>query len=496
MYTFFKRTAPALSLLGLALVSCQPELDDIETSKGSADFTRYIAVGNSLTAGFSDGGLYLEGQQSSYPNLLAQQFKAVGGGDFTQPLFQTGQENGSGYLRLTGFTSTGSPTTANVTTNLAVRDRVVTRTSPASNPQLIYTKYTEPVNNLGVPGIRMSDIETKGFGNVASTGGNLLAPTPIFNSYFERITPAGSDQTYLERVAASNPTFFTSWVGNNDVLGYATAGAAASFLTPLADFTDKNSKLINALTANGAKGLVATIPDVTNVPFFTTVGPAFRATLAAANVPAIVVTTGAFSTTPGTPATRKSIPVTDIRDANGNGKQLFTLTASPYVTLFGRPNNGKAWRDVYNQARTSLPPTITLGVFLAIQGVDTTKAFGASAENPFPSTLVLDDAEQAVVKSATTAFNNALTAKANEKGLAIFDANAFFSRVATTGIVSDAVNNTAAFISGNLFSLDGVHPTPRGYAIIANEMINAINAKYGSSIQTVNPNDYRGVRFP
>ncbi|WP_052695010.1 hypothetical protein [Hymenobacter sp. AT01-02] len=392
---------------------------------------------------------------------MAQQFKAVGGGDFAQPLFQSGQENGSGYIRLAGFTSTGAPITASVTTNLAVRGRVETRTNPASNPQLIYTKYTEPINNLGVPGIRMSDIETRGFGNVASTGGTLLAPTPIFNSYFERITPAGSDQTYLERVAASNPTFFTSWLGNNDVLGFATAGAAASFLTPVADFTDKNNKLINALTANGAKGLVATIPDVTSIPFFTTVGPTFKATLLAANVPGIVVTTGAFSSTPGTPATRKSIATADIKGADGNGRQLFTLTSSPYVALFGRPNNGKAWRDVYNQARASLPPVVSLGVFLAIQGVDTTKAFGASVENPFPSTLVLDDVEQVAVRTATTAFNNALTAKANEKGLAIFDANASLSRIVTTGIVSDAVNNTAAFISGNLFSLDGVHFTPR-----------------------------------
>ena len=67
-------------------------------SAGAVDFTTYVAVGNSLTAGFSDGGLYLEGQQNSYPNLLAQQFKFVGGGDFAQPLFQQGQENGSGYL--------------------------------------------------------------------------------------------------------------------------------------------------------------------------------------------------------------------------------------------------------------------------------------------------------------------------------------------------------------------------------------------------------------
>ncbi|WP_375435891.1 SGNH/GDSL hydrolase family protein [uncultured Hymenobacter sp.] len=479
MTTFlFRKYAPVVALMGLGLTACQPDLeDDFTPSAGSADFSRYIAVGNSLTAGLSDGGLYLEGQLSSYPNLLAGQFRAAGGGDFVQPLFQTGQENGSGYLRLSGFTSTGSPITASVTTNLALR-------SGATAARPLYTKFTEPVNNLGVPGIRLSDIETAGYGSF------------LGNPYFERLTPdAQAAQTYLARVTASNPTFFTNWLGNNDVLGFATAGGGASFLTTTAVFTDRNNKIIDALTANGAKGLVATIPDVTNIPFFTTVGPSFRASLTAGNAAGVVITTGGFSVTAGMPPTRRTILTNTIRDASGNGNQLFTLTASPYLALFNRPG-GRAWRDVYNQARPSLPPAVTLSVFLALQGVDTAQAFGASSGNPIPSTLVLDDTEQTLVRTATTAFNAAIIAKANEKGLAIFDANAFFAGVAASGIVTNGVANNTSYISGNLFSLDGVHPTPRGYAIIANEMIKAINAKYGSSISQVNPTDYRGVRFP
>jgi hypothetical protein len=41
-----------------------------------------------------------------------------------------------------------------------------------------------------------------------------------------------------------------------------------------------------------------------------------------------------------------------------------------------------------------------------------------------------------------------------------------------------------------------VHPTPRGYAILANEMIKAINAKYGASVPGVDATKYRGVKFP
>jgi hypothetical protein len=479
MNTFlFRKVTPFVTLLGLGLTACQPDLEkDFEASRGTADFTRYIAVGNSLTAGFSDGGLYREGQLNSYPSILANQFRTVGGGEFNQPLFTEAQSNGSGYLRLTGFNAAGSPITANVTNNLAVR---------SINPTL-YTRYEGRVDNLGVPGIRLSDIQTPGYGS--SQG----------NAYFERITPTTTPtQTYFQRVKAeaATATFFSNWLGNNDILGFATAGAAGSSLTPVDTFRLKNNRIINVLTANGAKGIVATIPDVTNIPFFTTVGPTFRTTLTAANVAGVVITTGGFSATPGTTPTRRTIATTTIRDASGSGTQLFTLTAAPYLALFGQRNNGKAWRDVYNQARPSLPAGVTLGVFLTLQGVDTTQAFGASNGNPIPSTLVLDDTEQATIRTRTNDFNTIIINKANEKGLAVFDANSFFSRVASSGFVTNGVNNTAGFISGNLFSLDGVHPTPRGYAVVANEMIRAINIQYGASVPQINPNDYRGVKFP
>lgn len=494
MNTSLKFTTSALALLGLTLGGCQPELDaPAAASAGSADFSRYISVGNSLTAGYSDGGLYREGQLNSYPAILASQFRLVGGGDFTQPLFTEAQANGSGYLRLAAITN-GSPVTAPVTTQLAVRGLY---TPPVQTitvapgvtvqyqapPSPLYTKYTDPINNLGVPGIRLSDIQTPGYGSQAG------------NAYFERITPdANPLQTYLARVRATvtsiNPTFFSFWLGNNDVLGFATAGGAASNLTRTDTFTLKANRALNVLTAGGAKGIVATIPDVTGIPFFTTVGPRLRTTLTAAGVPGIVVLTGA---TPGgaTSGNRKQIATADIRDASG-GRQLFTLTSSAYLGLLGRPT-GAPWRYIFAQARQ---PQALFGPFLTSFGIDTTQAFGATAANPIPSAFVLDDAEQAQISTATSAFNSALTSAANSRNLAVFDANAFFRSVAASGFATNAVNNSAGYVSGNLFGLDGVHPTPRGYAVIANEMLNAINLKYGSTFRGVNPNDYRGVPFP
>src|SRR6478735_8910552 len=84
-----------LAFLAVAFFSsCQPEIDAPQTSKGDLDLTKYIAVGNSLTSGYSDGGLYREGQLNSYPNILAGQFLQVGGGEFVQPLFSEAQKNG------------------------------------------------------------------------------------------------------------------------------------------------------------------------------------------------------------------------------------------------------------------------------------------------------------------------------------------------------------------------------------------------------------------
>ncbi|MCK5468218.1 MAG: hypothetical protein KAI99_06915, partial [Cyclobacteriaceae bacterium] len=60
---------PALVLF----YACKPEIEVPAPSTGGADFSNYIAVGNSLTAGYGDNGLYADGQMQSYPNLIAQQ---------------------------------------------------------------------------------------------------------------------------------------------------------------------------------------------------------------------------------------------------------------------------------------------------------------------------------------------------------------------------------------------------------------------------------------
>ncbi|WP_299990178.1 SGNH/GDSL hydrolase family protein [uncultured Pontibacter sp.] len=467
---FFKSSALAL-MAGVFLTSCDPDIDTPSSSSGQADFTSYIAVGNSLSAGYADNGLTRAGQMASTPAILAEQFKKVGGGEFEQPLFTEAQKNGSGYMRLVGFTAQGSPITQTVTTDLALRSQ---------NP-VLFTKYTENVNNLAIPGIRTADVNTVGYG---STQGN---------PYFERLTdnPGLSYLQYVQAQAqAADHTFFSLWMAENDVLGYATSGGAFADrnITPVADFDKNYTDLLNVLAANGKKGILVTVPDVTAIPFFTTVGPSVKQLLAANNIPGMVALTGAGSQ-------RMQFAAAQINAAQ-NGI-YFPLTAAAYAPFVGQPT-GKYWRDLARQASPSQDPLVirgTLAMMLLNYQIDTTAMFGLSAGNPLPSALVLDATEQQNIKNATTGYNNIIKAQAEARDLALFDAHAFFNSI-QSGFAKNGVPYSPAYITGNLFSLDGVHPTPRGYAILANEMIKVINAKYNANVPFADETQYRTVEFP
>jgi hypothetical protein len=467
---FYKSSALAL-MAGVLLTSCDPDIDTPSSSAGQADFTSYIAVGNSLSAGFADNGLTRAGQQASTPAILAEQFRKVGGGEFEQPLFSEDQRNGSGYLRLAGFNAQGAPVTEMVTSNLALR----------SQSPVLFTKYSGNVKNLAIPGIRTSDVNRVGYGSEQG------------NPYFERLA-ANPGQTYLQYVQAqaeaANHTFFSLWMAENDVLGYATSGGAFADrnITPVGDFDKNFTDLLNVLNANDKRGIVVTVPDVTTIPFFTTVGPSVRQILAGNNIPGMVALTG-------TGNQRIQFAAAQI-NAPENGVYL-PLTASAYAPLIGQAT-GKYWRDLARQASASQDPLVvrgTLAMLLLNYQIDTTAFFGLSAGNPLPSALVLDATEQQNIRTATTGYNNIIKAQAQARNLALFDAHAFFNSI-QGGFSANGVSYSPAFITGNLFSLDGVHPTPRGYAIMANEMIKAINAKYNANVPLADVNQYRTVEFP
>jgi len=74
----------------LVFSACKPELDEPSYNSGDADFSRYVAIGGSYTAGYMDNGLSLQSQLQSFPALLASRFQLAGGGPFKQPLVNPG----------------------------------------------------------------------------------------------------------------------------------------------------------------------------------------------------------------------------------------------------------------------------------------------------------------------------------------------------------------------------------------------------------------------
>lgn len=427
------------ALVLLSIASCKPSLDEYTPSAGSVDFSKYVAIGNSLTAGYADGGLYLEGQKIAYPNLIAEQLKQVGGGEFKSPFFSEAQANGSGYITLTGLVN-GQPVTAQVTDKLAYRPDA---------PKLL-TKYTDPINNLGVPGMRMDLSMVAGMAS------------PAGNPFFERLLPdADAMKTYYTYATSQNHTFFSFALGNNDALGWATNGGVVKInpttqqpdpttvLTETARFTAILNGYVTQLASNNRKGVLATIPDVTATPYFTTVTR--MALLAAVN-----------STNPPT-------PVKDIYIATKSGprpatdKDYFVL---PFLSagLLGKPNAAQ------------IP-------------------YGLHPLNPVEDKYVLDVKETETVVQRINEFNAAIKAAAAANQLAVADVHEFLNNV-KGGVRINGLAVSAKYITGNAFSLDGIHLTPIGNALMANIFINAINAHYGSKIPMVDVSQYRGVKIP
>ncbi|RAR48037.1 SGNH/GDSL hydrolase family protein [Flavobacterium lacus] len=506
-----------LLLVALTMIACSDDdavivndtADGLPLTAGSADFSKFVSVGNSLTAGFSDNALFIEGQVNAYPAILASQFALVGGGEFRTPLMN----DNVGGLLLGGNIISGPRLFFNGTGPAPVSGLPTTEVS---------TVLTGPFNNMGVPGAKSFHLVASGYGNVAGV------PLGQSNPYYVRFASSPS-ATILGDAVAQNPTFFSLWIGNNDVLSYATSGGIGTNqtgnLNPATyggnDITDPNvfasvySSLLDGLTAGGAKGVVANIPNVTSVPFFTTVPtnpipglPGANATslnqlfgginaaLAGAGLPARYVTLLADD---GNPATVEANPLLIVDESLVNISAQITAALTP---IYGAPT-ATFLGNLYGQTRHASNAAGSRDyILLTASGIiGTTTASAPAPFNtvgvsfPMQDNAVLTADETAQVKTATDAYNATIQSLATAKGLAFVDANATLNQVASGGINANNFTVTSNFVTGGGFSLDGVHPSPRGYALIANKFFEAINATYGSNFKVVNIGNYR-ILYP
>ncbi|MCX8056677.1 MAG: SGNH/GDSL hydrolase family protein [Ignavibacteria bacterium] len=386
-----------LVIIALLAIGCEDRSElapPAPPSTGSVDFSSFVTLGNSLTAGYQNGALYESAQIYSYGKLIANQV----GVPFEQPIVS--DPGTGGRLEVQALTATGI--------------QLYTNTNQGQPKN---TGLNRPYNNLAVPGAFLYDI--------ANATSSTTCYSYVFggqaNPLFDLVLRGQG--TMLNQAKALNPKLITLWIGNNDILGHATSGGTVPF-TPVANFTALYNALANELANTGAKVVVANIPDVTSIPFFTTVGQTLRAQ-----------------------------GITAVWIERGTGDVVPASLETNYLTLRAI--------DLINQGR------------------------GTSRTNPLPNNVVLDSAEAVTVRSIINQYNSVISSVASSKGFGLVDANALLNS-ARTGITVNGIRFTTQFVTGGLFSLDGVHPTSRGYAIIANEFIKVINQKWGANIPYIN----------
>lgn len=478
----------------LFTVSCKTDFDtdvsSVQVTNGEANFTKFVSIGNSLTSGYRDGALYSDGQLQSYPAIMAAQMKLAGGGEFKQPMMPN---NVGGFTSL--FAASGGTDFYGKLTLKVVNGALSpTPSAPAADLDII-GGAGKMFNNMGVPGAKSYHLGVAGYGNPAGLSQGLANP------YFVRFASSPTASMIGDAVAQA-PTFFSLWIGNNDVLSYATSGGSGVDQTGSGnnpatygsnDITDPAvvasviSGYVNALTAGGAKGVIANIPNVTSIPYFT-------------RVPAKPI--------PGDPATVSALNsgYASYNAGLGQAKALGYLSEAEYNQRLIKFTVGVANgavivdKDLTNLGALGIPSyrqTTAKDLILLTASSQLNPTVGGGTSVPLADKYVLTEKETAKVLTATAAYNASIKSIATAKGLAFVDANKKMTELSTmSGIQFDGVKYTASFVTGGTFSLDGVHLTGRGYALIANEFMRVINQKFKSTLPMVNVNSYQGVTFP
>ncbi|MFI5167278.1 MAG: SGNH/GDSL hydrolase family protein [Thermoanaerobaculales bacterium] len=388
-------------------------------------FTKYEALGDSLTAGYSAGALTKYYQDFSYPSILARQIGASG--TFQQPIISDPGIGSYGtVLKLFAL---------NVVNGSVVPTIGPTPGAPGSP---INATLPTPYNNLGIPGANAANILTT-TGDITKPLSGNIDPNTIMYDLILR----DGQHTALQQAISVSPTFVTAWIGNNDVLAAVVSGLVLEgvTLTPKAAFQTTYTTIIGALRQYlpNAAIVVGTVPNVTAIPFVNTIKP-------------YIVN----------PANGSHIPLIG---ANG------LLTEQDYVTL-------------------GASALLAQGIGIPTAAGGTGQPLPEGSFDPATGTLsagvVLRAAGIAAIQARTADINAIIAGVAQQTGAKVVDFNAIFANIVAHGYLVGGVELGPGFLTGGIFSYDGIHPQRLGYAIVANEWVKGINAAYGTKVPEVN----------
>jgi hypothetical protein len=393
------------------------------------DLTRMVLIGDSEGAGFTSGCLTKRVQVDSPIAVLA---RAENVADFQQPIVN--DPGLGGCLKLTSLAPSF--------------------TKEASNGTPANLALARPYNNLSIPGCAIHDMVAAT--TAAQTSGGACA------SFIDLVLRnaalhAGSQ---VDQAIALSPTFvFLENVGN-DYLGAVLSGTVIDgvTVTPLAPFTADVNTALTKLKAKQSNGIVFGVADVTSIPFATTLPP--------------------FLTSGGqlvlNPATGQPIPLLGPRGCPA-GVPACPIPANTIVTL-----NAAAYLPLGFGIPCAVAPTLP------------------KCNNPLPAAgdpvtgnpgALIYAADVAFLKQRGADYNTAIKAAAAATGYKYYDVNAFLLKLKAGFDIGGATIN-ASFLTGGAFSYDGFHLSPIGYALLADDLVQFMNANFNAGLQRVNLSPY------
>ena len=452
--SFFKQIV-FVCLFGITLISCKPKENLLPNSPGEINLQQFIAIGDGNTAGYMDDALYQYGQQNSFGAILQTQLQLVGAGEIYLPLMGSANIGTNSSLLsklMLGYKTDCLGATGLSPVRFAQQGEALTASVYSSQ-----NKYS----NFGVPGLRMIDMVSTSFGNI-----NL----PQHNAFFARMSKdqfnlpgSGEYSSVQENIFDGGyPTFCSIYLGIEDVLPYARSGATQNPMSPLAGFPglgfeESLIQLCGQLYSQNVKAVVGTIPDITQMPYFTTIP-------------------------------YNGLNLDDEKAASLNqiyGPLGFSFTVGSNPFMIEDPAAGAF----------GVRPMVEGELILLSVPLDSMKCHQYGSVYPLRDEFVLTLAELQEIRNQILAYNQVIRQYANFHGFAIAETAEFYTKL-YDGFVYNGVAMSSKFVSGGAYSLDGIHLNPRGNALLANIFITAINKTYKASIPFANALFYSSTYFP
>ena len=359
-------------------------------------------------------------------------------------------------------------------------------------------------NNMGVPAAKSFHVITPGYGDDANIDSGEANP------YYVRFatTPAAR---VIDDAAAQAPSFYTLWLGSNDVIWYGFAGgddaiatdqyAADNFVASTYGYYDISHPIVVGGTILAGidqfikenpdvKGVVINIPDVTTIPYFTTVPynpvPLDQATADAVNV--------AYE--PYNAALQQALAAGVIDEAEAALRTIQFVEGQNAVVILDQDLTPIGGPETFMRQATAndlIPLEVAPVIGTLADPSNPNSALGVGV--PLEDKYVLIPSEIQAMQAAVAAYNTEIqTVVDTFSNVMLFDAASFFAELRANGGIdygTGSVNDD--FVTGGFFSLDGIHPTGRGSAVFSNALIDAINAEFNANVYKVDAANYPTV---